>query len=286
MYIASAAQISSQKPLCEDWLTDPIRHPAGGYVRASDPDFGQWIAPMTARRMSPIVKRAITTSLVALHAAGVDMPDAVVAGTGLGCVENTEKFLDAMVRSGEQLLQPTHFIQSTHNTIASQIALTLGCNGYNNTYVHRGVSFESALFDVWLQFRLGQIETALVGGHDELTPSYHKMLSKIGFYTQGAYGSEGSTSFVLTKEKREGCLAKVAQVELLHRPSNWNELCRAVQPDAVVDNFTELCGEYFTASAFGLYVAAHRLVCEKLDRVLFVNNYQGEDYALIVLERC
>ena len=53
------------------------------------------------------------------------MPDAIITGTGLGCLEDTEKFLTAMVTNKEEFLTPTSFIQSTHNTVSAQIALLL-----------------------------------------------------------------------------------------------------------------------------------------------------------------
>ena len=67
--------------------------------------------------------------------------------TGLGCLEDTEKFLSSIYTNEEKLLNPTPFIQSTHNTVAGAIALAIKCHGYNATYTHRGFSFESALED-------------------------------------------------------------------------------------------------------------------------------------------
>ena len=71
-------------------------------------------------------------------------------------------------------------MQSTHNTISSQMALHLKCHGYNCTYSHRGTSFDSGLLDVLTQMHLGDIHNALVCGHEEMTPLYFKMLGKIG----------------------------------------------------------------------------------------------------------
>ena len=77
-------------------------------------------------------------------------------------------------------MKPTHFMQSTHNTISSLIAIRLGAHGYNATYSHRGRSFESALQDAWTQIALGDIDTALVGWFDEMTPALADSLSKQG----------------------------------------------------------------------------------------------------------
>ncbi|MBP5782354.1 MAG: hypothetical protein J6W04_02325, partial [Bacteroidales bacterium] len=115
-YIKSTAQLSIQQPLCEDWMENPIWYDSS-FVRSLEPDYKQFIPPMEARRMTRIMKRALTTSNVAIKKSGLVLPDAIITGTGWGCMENTEQFLDVLCNEGEQLLKPTLFMQSTHNTI-------------------------------------------------------------------------------------------------------------------------------------------------------------------------
>ena len=124
------------------------------------------IPPMAARRMKGMLKRALVTSLVALNRAGNPLPDAIITGTGLGCVEETLAFLNEIYHNGEQLLKPTCFMNSTHNTIGSLIAIHTGNHGYNNTYSQGRDSLYSALLDALLQISLGEIESALVGWHE------------------------------------------------------------------------------------------------------------------------
>ena len=107
-------------------------------------DLDGLISQGSARRMSRILRNAVSCSLAALRDGDVDLPDAIITGTGMGCMENSEKFLIDMCRYGESCLKPSLFMQSTHNTISSQIAIALKCHGYNNTYSHNGISFESA----------------------------------------------------------------------------------------------------------------------------------------------
>lgn len=231
IFIQSAAQISIQNPLCEDWFENPII-PTLPYNRSIEPDYKQFISPIASRRMGKLIKRAIATSLSALKQAEIQELDAIITGTGLGCVENTEKFLSAMVKEGEEFLQPTFFMQSTHNTISSQVALFLKCNGYNCTYSHRGTSFESALSDAFIQMKLGKIKNALVSGQDEMTPDYFNMLGKIGYWkneistdilrnsnTNGSFAGECSAAITLATEPKEQSLCKLQNVELLYKPS-------------------------------------------------------------------
>ena len=105
---------------------------------------------MQARRLGPLLKRALVSALTALEKAGVAVPDAILSGTGLGCMETTERVLDSL-KTGEEGCSPTDFMQSTHNTIASTIAIRLGCSGYNCSYSQGDVSFENALLDAWLR---------------------------------------------------------------------------------------------------------------------------------------
>lgn len=146
------------------------------YIRAvvklghEDPDFREVISPMEARRMGRLLKRAVWCSAKALEEAGITMPDAIITATDYGCVENTESFLEGMLHPDQAPMRPVHFMQSTHNTIGSVIAIRLGCHGYNATYSHVGCSLQSALNDAMMQLQLGDIDTALVGWYDERTP--------------------------------------------------------------------------------------------------------------------
>ncbi len=183
IFILSAKQISMQQPLSEEWIENPIMYEVP-FTRSIDPNFKEYVSPIEARRMGRILKRALATSKEALKAAGCDTVDAIMTGTGFGCIENTEFFLDALSNEGEQLLKPTYFMQSTHNTISSLVAIQTKNYNYNATYAHKGISFESALHDAWLQFHLGKIGSALVGCHDEMTETFHSIMKKGGVMGQ------------------------------------------------------------------------------------------------------
>ena len=232
IYINAIKQISAQQPLVDDWFDEPIFY-AEPYIRAIEPDYKPFFSPNEARRMGKILKRALATALQVIEKTKITQPDAIITGTGLGCIENTEKFLVAMIENNEELLPPTPFMQSTHNTISSQIAVYLKCNGYNSTYSHRGTSFDSALLDAYMQFELGEISTALVNGHDELTPDYFRLLEKIGYWkkgeisqeilhkgdTSGAFASECSISFMLGNTPIDDALCQLKSIELLYKPT-------------------------------------------------------------------
>lgn len=306
------------------------------YICCQDPDFSVFIPPMVARRMSKIIKRAIASSKMALSDAGLEMPDAIISGTGLGCIEDTEKFLSAMIQNNETLLQPTHFIQSTHNTISSQIAMQLKCYGYNNTFSHLSISFESALLDAFLQIQTGACQNVLVGGYDEMTPNYHLMLSKLNFW-DGCFSGEGGVSLVVSNHQTPDSYCKIEAINLFYGSKNAEEIGEFVlsllknnnlskenldavmlgysgnpKNDFIYDiminfwgtipqlTYKQFSGEYFTAPAFGIKLAAQILktqtvpenVCKKnqtlvpIRRILFHQHFHNHAHALILLSSC
>ena len=143
-------------------------------------DIRNYVKPMEARRMGRLIKAALLTSLQALEQAGIDCPDAIITATARGCLDNSERLLDQLRDEGEVLLKPTLFMQSTHNTIGSAIAIHLGCHGYNVTYSHGDRSLDCALHDAHLLLRSGQCRTVLVGLHDEATPLYRSFIQRMG----------------------------------------------------------------------------------------------------------
>ena len=232
-YIQSVAQISIQQPLCDDWFDIPVPH-TQPYNESIDPDYKNHFPPMVARRLGKLLKRAIVTAKQAL---GETVPEAIITGTGLGCIENTEKFLVSMLENDEEYLQPTYFMQSTHNTISSQVALQLQCHGYNCTYSHRGTSFDSGLLDALTQIRHGRIRNALVGGQEEMTPAYFEMLGKIGYWRnddispdalrasdrQGSFSGSCSLNMLLTSQRDGNTLCAIRDMRMLYQPSD-NEM--------------------------------------------------------------
>ena len=138
------------------------------------------IPPMEARRMGKLLKAATLSSLRALKIAEIEMPDAIITATSRGMLENSEKFLIDMVENGESLLKPTLFMQSTHNTIGSSIAIRLGCHGYNTTYSQGNESLDWAMRDAERLIKSGKANCVLVGVHDESTPLLNELLSKAG----------------------------------------------------------------------------------------------------------
>lgn len=163
----------------------------------------------------------------------MQMPDAIVTGTAYGCLEDTGLFLDGMIDRREEMLQPAAFIQSTHNTVGAQIALLLQCTGYNNTFVHRGSSFDSALLDATMLLAAKEAVTVLVGGVDEITETSHALLTRFGLYRRrpvsnlelfhprgkGTIAGEGAAFFLLGVQPSGNDLARIEGAATFYRPN-------------------------------------------------------------------
>lgn len=304
IYVLSAKQISVQQPLCEDWMTQPVEYQTP-FNRSIDPSFKDYISPIEARRMGKILKRAIATSKEAIKASGLESVDAIITGTGYGCIENTEFFLDALSKDGEQMLSPTYFMQSTHNTISSLVAIQTKNHGYNVTYAHKGISFDSALQDAVLQMRLGKINSALIGGHDELTETFYRILKKGGMMGKDDEMCGEAAVSVVLGTKNDDYLCKLVNFKMLHKPTL--EKLKAVAKDFQADyiltgisgnhksdeayfaetkelfsdakllKYKHIFGESFTSSGIGVYVAAQCLKAGKIPAHLFVNPSEISD---------
>ena len=227
VFITGIGAISAQKTFNSNEFLEEIIDYNDNVIPAHDPVYKDFIPPAAARRMAKGIKMGVVASKLALTEAGLETVDAIITGTGMGCVRDSEKFVSAIIDNNEEFLTPTSFIQSTHNTVAGQIALGLECKGYNFTYVHSSVSFESALLDASLQLQNDEANTILVGGVDELgdhTVKIHRLINHIksepvsvnsvlSSNTEGAVFSEGANFFVLSNEVSDQCIAEVLEIE-------------------------------------------------------------------------
>jgi 3-oxoacyl-[acyl-carrier-protein] synthase II len=298
VYIRSAACISPQQ---------------------GEPDYRALLDPKLLRRMSRIIRMGAAAALTCLKEAGVTIPDAIVTGTAYGCLEDTGLFLSSMIERNEALLQPATFIQSTHNTVGAQIALLLQCTGYNNTFVHRGFSFESALLDAILLLADKEAETVLVGGIDELTDTSYALLSRFGLFRHTKAG-EGAAFFLLTGQPSGNDFARLDGVCTFYKPKDeedvkrqllsflnskdlaaeevdllitgdngdekgdriYREICESLFPGKQNPTYKQISGEYPTAASFGLWLAADQ-VRSGAARVLLYNHYLGIHHSVYLL---
>ena len=230
VFVNSAVCISAQNTLAEDVFAELKLPERTNLLNAIEPSYKEFITPGLIRRMSKVVKMSSVAAQKSLQEAEVENPDAIIVGTGMGCSEDSEKFLKNLIENGEEFLTPTYFIQSTHNTVAGQIALSIPCHSYNFTYVNCGSSFEFSLLDAKLQLENGEAQNCLVGGTDVIADHTEELyeLNKtikakneipenlLDSKTEGVVWGNGSAFFVLENEKSESSYSQLVDISIVN----------------------------------------------------------------------
>ncbi len=349
MYIRATGNISAQHSFGNlPFLTEIVEY-TGNRLNCIEPDYKDIIDLKMIRRMSRIIRMGVAAATECLKEAAIEIPDAIVTGTAYGCLQDTDLFLSKMVEQNEELLTPTAFIQSTHNTIGAQIGLMIKSNNYNNAFVHRGFSFESALLDGMMYLMENPGSNVLVGAIDEITDTSHAILSRFGLYkretisnldlyktiSRGTIAGEGASFFLLADKASGNDYAKLDGLYTFYKPAGINEIedhINAFLKERSIDikeidliitgmngdtkndaiycqlknsvfnnsdliNYKNLCGEYPTAMAFALWMAAHILKNrtvpavlgidnKNIKRMLIYNHYQNIHHSLLLLSAC
>lgn len=232
IYISAVAGISPQDTFITTPFPKEIIQHTGNRFNCIEPDYDELIDTKLIRRMSRIIKMGTAAALKCLQQSQVEMPGGIIVGTAYGCLQDTEIFLQRMIDYKEEMLTPTAFIQSTHNTVGAQIALLLQCHNYNNTYVQSGLSFESALLDALILLKENEMNNVLVGAADEITNTSHEILTRFGLYkpdnskdfysyeSKGTAAGEGAFFFILSNESSEQNIAKLDGMDMFYDASN------------------------------------------------------------------
>lgn len=326
MFIRALASISPQPTFGADQLPAESAGYSSNRLACIEPDYKEWIDPKMMRRMSRIIRMGVATAALCLKNAGIETPDAIVTGSAYGCLEDTGLFLNRMIEFNEEMLNPTSFIQSTHNTVGAQIALSVKCYGYNNTFVHRGFSFENALLDGILLLKDNEVNNVLVGSADEITNISFAVLNRFGRFSGGAAAGEGAAFFLLTNEPDPQNCAVLDAIHTFYKPAGadavvneinrfltsqslsisdidliingmngdpandetYHELNRGLFNSQKNISYRNLCGEYPTSSSFALWYAATMLKSEPKPRrrILIYNHYKNIHHSLFLVSSC
>lgn len=324
VYITSISNISPQPTFEQDRFPDGLVGQESKFLSCIEPDYRNFINPIQLRRMPRILKMALASSQVCINRSPVTNPDGIIVGTGLGCLENLEKFLLSIIEDNEHVLSVLPFINSTHNAVAAQIAMLLKNHNYNITYCHRGFSFESALTDAMMLIEEKEANHVLVGGIDECTPNFVFLHDYLGYWkdavnnlqllrykTPGTIAGEGSAFFMLSAQRTDGTYAKLDSVSTGFALENKEEVMS--QLDMLLQNagltredldlvifgmngdiyfdkiyhqlqhsyfdsssvyayYKHLCGDYYTSTAFALWLASIIIRNQSIPDVVQLNS--------------
>ncbi len=210
-YITSTGVISPQETHKAENFPDSVWEEVNNRLVCIEPDYRELINPLQLRRMPRILKMGLAAARLCINRSGGINPDGIIVGTGLGCLDNLEKFLLDVLDNHEHITSVLPFINSTHNAVAAHIAMLLQNHGYNLTYCHRGLSFESALDDALMNLEEKKASHILLGGIDETTNDFRLLHSYLGYWKKpvsnlllledkspGSIAGEGSAFFMLS----------------------------------------------------------------------------------------
>ena len=242
-YINGIGIISPQKTFDNNEFLGEVSEYHQNVLTSVVPDFKQFINPIQIRRLSRMLRIGLSASLICVKDAGISKPDGIITGTGYGLLNDTAKFLSEVLQQQEKHMTPTFFMQSTYNALSGLVALSLKCNGYNNTYVNKGFSFETALHDAMLQLNDHPELHFLVGGYDETDEVQYKVNSRVHHYkserisnldlfkqnTRGSLQGEGAAFFSLSGIRNENAWCMIRDLKMHFLPSSKDELSQQVK---------------------------------------------------------
>jgi len=282
VYIYTSSAISTQDSFTgKEFLENLV--PIEENKELTLPVYRDFIKPMLMRRMGKATKMSIACAFNCMRQLEIEQPEAIIVGTGLGALTDTEKFLTASTTTEERMLPPTAFIQSGHNTIAGQIALLLKNDGYNMTHVQREVSFEYSLLDAMLSVSEGK-DNVLLGAFDELTPKVLDLAERFELNPSIKNQlSEGAAFFVCGNDKSKATV-EIKAIEILDFENLESTVSTFLKKNNVGESnvvkgfvgfnfqakkevnlpfetlcYTDYCGRYFASSSFGTHLAAKYL---------------------------
>jgi hypothetical protein len=229
LYIHKTNCISPQSSFPEARLEN-LQGSADNKLRVIEPAYED-LSPQAVRRMAKAVRIGAGAALPLIRQAGdgFTLIDGIIIGTGNAGMEQSIQFVEQIVDHEEGILSPGDFVQSTPNTIGSQISALTKNKQYNITHVHGGLAFENALLDAVLQLMEDTTHIYLLGGVDEIgTYNYNidflegwykkEALSNRQLYesdTAGSLVGEGAAMFLVSHQE-QGALARLRGIATLH----------------------------------------------------------------------
>jgi 3-oxoacyl-[acyl-carrier-protein] synthase II len=212
--------------------------PLGAFTSCAD-ELERFLPKRALRRMDSFVRMALLSAYLAVEDAGIAFPDpervGVVIGSGYGPLQTTFAFQDSLIDFGDKCASPTHFANSVHNALASQVSISMNLQGPGQTVTTLGLSAAGAFLTAMLWIERDEADFVLVGAGDELCPvrgyAEARMLAEAGMLSEAGVRSgiggairpflfdactyapgEGFVTFLLGKEGAPNGYARVSRV--------------------------------------------------------------------------
>jgi 3-oxoacyl-[acyl-carrier-protein] synthase II len=165
-----------REPQTETVVIQTPHGPAEQTAYVATPDgLDHYVPKRSLRRIDRFARMALLASYLARDDAGIEWTEpqrvGIVFGSGYGPLAATFAFQDSLIDDGDACASPTHFANSVHNALASQVAISMGVRGPCQTLT----AFDetaAAVIDTaqgWLES--GAVDYVLAGMGDEVCPA-------------------------------------------------------------------------------------------------------------------
>ena len=223
-YIHQAICISPQQtfPVVD---LENLELPVNNKLMAKEPGY-ETIPRNALRRMSKTVRMTVGAAIPIIQKH--ENISGIIMATANGGMEESISFLQQIVDYNEDMLAPGQFVQSTANAAAAQLSLITSNKNYNITHVHRGLAFENAAIDAFMQLKENPNSTYLLGGVDEIAVYNYKFEKLYGYYkeeeitnnlyntdTPGTIAGEGAAIFAVNNNP-SNAIAFVQAIQTIH----------------------------------------------------------------------
>ncbi len=178
-----------------------------------------WPKPGTNRKGGRLPKLASDLARLALGDREDNDNLAVIFGTSLGALTETELFVSHMIKADEATPKPRAFTASVHNAIASQTALALGARGECQTFVHADLALAHCVFAAECIRRREPDTGILIGSFDEAPTG---QFAELAAASETEISVEDAAVFYLAPTS-DGAIASLDTVAFAHpeSPEAW-----------------------------------------------------------------
>lgn len=280
-----------------------------------EPNYKDLLSFNIIRRSARYVKLGLFTALQCLKDSNKEL-EGIMVGTGVGSFSYTEKFIMEMNTKKEEMLSPNLFLQSMSSLLSGYISILTKCNGYNVTYVNRGISFENALMDARSHFTENNDGPYLVGAADEITDNYAHIVEKTGYLQtkqnqEQCHGlGEGAAFMLVSANGNDGDIA-ISGIKMLFEASpeeidtsisdilEENQLQEddidLILTTKAIQNYLKLAqktpclfykehiGEFPTATAFAVWLSEKILSTQHIPSLFNIGTLDGKELKRILI---
>ena len=334
-YIQGMGNISPQKTFDNTEFLNEITAQHENMLLSVTPEFKNYIHPVQLRRMSRMFKIGLSAAKICAQDAQLTMPDGIITASGYGEKQLTPTlFMQSTYNSisgGIAMAMKCNNYNTTyvHRGFAFETGLEdamMQIQDMPSKRILLGGFDETNDGQFKISVRTGYYKKKLINS-----------LTLFESDGQGTFQGEGASFFTIGGLKTENTYCEVAGVKMLYAPKDETELVKTMEAllleagiavgdiDVVINGiggddsrdrlnnlvmkevfpatqqvvFKHLCGDYCTASSFGMWLGAkmlrHQSIPEiikvndlyrdaPIKNVLLVNHFRGKNYGVILLK--